>query len=161
MSTPWPLPWSKTCNDRTSTPWRKPKGIVASWSNTGSPRKHSAQRSENPAAISRTLYACSSSRPRSKRKPEKAALAVIARGLNVRQTEALVSRKAEPTATKSRSRPLDPETAALQHDLSERLGLKVEIFFDGQAGHIRIHYRNLAQLDGLIALLSREEKPSQ
>ncbi|MBX5455104.1 MAG: ParB/RepB/Spo0J family partition protein [Acidobacteriia bacterium] len=93
--------------------------------------------------------------------PEKAALAVIARGLNVRQTEALVSRKAEPTATKSRSRPLDPETAALQHDLSERLGLKVEIFFDGQAGHIRIHYRNLAQLDGLIALLSREEKPSQ
>jgi ParB family chromosome partitioning protein len=47
----------------------------------------------------------------------------------------------------------DPETAALERDLAERLGLKVEIAFDGKAGSVRIHYRTLDQLDGLITLL--------
>ncbi len=84
--------------------------------------------------------------------PEKAALAVIARGLNVRQTEALTSRKAAPAAT---ARVKDPETAALENDLSERLGLKVEISFDGKAGSVRIVYRSLDQLDGIVSLLSR------
>ena len=89
--------------------------------------------------------------------PEKAALAVIARGLNVRQTEALASRKTEPPQpgqTSSRSK--DPETEALERDLSERLGLKVDIMFDGKGGTIRLVYRNLDQLDGIVTLLSRE-----
>ncbi|MCX7377762.1 MAG: ParB/RepB/Spo0J family partition protein [Alphaproteobacteria bacterium] len=86
--------------------------------------------------------------------PAKAALAVIARGLNVRQTEAMV-----PThGTKARSPSVgsstkDPETAALERDLAERLGLKVDISFDGKSGSVRIHYRSLDQLDSLIALL--------
>ncbi len=86
--------------------------------------------------------------------PAKAALAVIARGLNVRQTEAMV-----PThGTKARSpgggsASKDPETASLERDLAERLGLKVEISFDGKSGSVRIHYRSLDQLDSLIALL--------
>ena len=86
--------------------------------------------------------------------PAKAALAVIARGLNVRQTEAMV-----PThGTKARSpsgggTTKDPETASLERDLAERLGLKVEISFDGKSGSVRIHYRSLDQLDSLIALL--------
>ncbi len=86
--------------------------------------------------------------------PAKAALAVIARGLNVRQTEAMV-----PThGTKARSPGVgsstkDPETAALERDLAERLGLKVDISFDGKSGSVRIHYRSLDQLDSLSALL--------
>lgn len=86
--------------------------------------------------------------------PAKAALAVIARGLNVRQTEAMVpghGSKARPDATAKPGK--DPETAALERDLAERLGLKVEIAFDGKAGSVRIHYRSLDQLDGLITLL--------
>jgi ParB family chromosome partitioning protein len=86
--------------------------------------------------------------------PAKAALAVIAKGLNVRQTEALV-----PSVRKAggAERPgKDPETAALERDLSERLGLKVDIAFDGKGGAMRIHYRSLDQLDSLVALLSRD-----
>jgi ParB family chromosome partitioning protein len=79
-------------------------------------------------------------------------MAVISRGLNVRQTEALTSRKASPTTT---AKPKDPETTALENDLSERLGLKVEITFDGKAGTVRIAYRSLDQLDGIVSLLSR------
>ena len=89
--------------------------------------------------------------------PAKAALAVIARGLNVRQTEALVPRRASTTAAgQDRKANKDPETMALERDLSERLGLKVEIAFDGHGGTLRIQYRSLDQLDGLITLLNRE-----
>jgi ParB family chromosome partitioning protein len=86
--------------------------------------------------------------------PAKAALAVIARGLSVRQTEALAARK--PEAPGSGGPAKDPETVALERDLSERLGLKVDIGFDGKGGTLRIQYRSLDQLDGLIALLNRD-----
>lgn len=86
--------------------------------------------------------------------PAKAALAVIARGLNVRQTEAMVpshgSRARSGDMAKAQK---DPETTALERDLTERLGLKVDIAFDGKSGSVRIQYRSLDQLDGLIALL--------
>jgi ParB family chromosome partitioning protein len=86
--------------------------------------------------------------------PIKAAAAVIARGLNVRQTEALVAGR--PTTTNATTNPRtakDPETIALERDLTERLGLKVEILFDGKGGTLRVQYRSLDQLDGLVTLL--------
>ncbi len=85
--------------------------------------------------------------------PAKAALAVIARGLNVRQTEAMAKPETRPTRA---PRERDPETDALERDLSERLGLKVDIAFDGKGGVLRVHYRSLDQLDGVIALLSKD-----
>lgn len=90
-------------------------------------------------------------------KPEQAALAVIARGLNVRQTEALAAREANRSNTAApqpRERP--PETVALERMLAERLGLKVDVSFDGHTGTVRIHYRSLDQLDGLVTLLTRD-----
>jgi ParB family chromosome partitioning protein len=84
--------------------------------------------------------------------PEKAALNVISRGLNVRQTEALASERAKPEAGK---REKDPETQALEQDLSARLGLAVRITFDGRGGMMTLKYRSLEQLDGIIAQLSK------
>ncbi len=86
--------------------------------------------------------------------PEAAARTVIARGLNVRQTEALSQRPARAAASPPRA--VDPETAALERDLSARLGLRVQVAFDGAGGSVRIHYQTLDQLDGVIALLTRE-----
>uniref|UniRef100_A0A8J4H7R4 ParB/RepB/Spo0J family partition protein n=1 Tax=Acidicaldus sp. TaxID=1872105 RepID=A0A8J4H7R4_9PROT len=95
--------------------------------------------------------------------PEKAALAVIARQLNVRQTEALVKRASAPESAPGgapgnarQAAAKDPETEALAHSLSERLGLRVEIAFNGRTGTLSLHYRSLDQLDGIITLLSRE-----
>lgn len=82
--------------------------------------------------------------------PEKAALAVLSRGLNVRQTEALSSRKAEPPPAKEK----DPETDALARELSEHLGMRVDIAFDGKGGSVRLSYRSLDQLDSIVALLN-------
>lgn len=85
--------------------------------------------------------------------PAAAALAVITRGLNVRQTEALTARRADPHPTSTRTK--DAETSALEAEISGRLGLKVDIAFDGKGGSVRIHYRSLDQLDGIVALLNR------
>ena len=85
--------------------------------------------------------------------PEQAAKLVIARGLSVRQTEALATQKPKPPATQADAAQ-DPETEALQRDLSERLGLAVQIAFDGRGGSVTIRYRNLDQLDSLVALLN-------
>jgi ParB family chromosome partitioning protein len=87
--------------------------------------------------------------------PEAGAQLVIAKGLNVRQTEALANTRT--TEPKDRPGPAqtDPETAALERDLSNYLGLTVHISFDGKGGAVRILYRSLDQLDGLLARLSR------
>jgi ParB family chromosome partitioning protein len=95
---------------------------------------------------------------------------VVAEGLNVRQTEMLAQahkpgaykpntaakpngkgpvRPAKPAAEK------DADTKALERDLSHRLGLKVEIDFDGAAGgQVVVHYRSLEQLDDILAKLN-------
>ncbi len=88
--------------------------------------------------------------------PEQAARLVLADGLNVRQTEALsTNTRPERPRSHDSAKPRDPETEALERDLSEKLGLKVQISFDGHGGSVRISYRSLDQLDGLIAILSR------
>jgi ParB family chromosome partitioning protein len=84
--------------------------------------------------------------------PGRLAAQVVARGLNVRQTEALAA--ATPKAGGSTPRPQDPETRALERDLSERLGLQVAVRQQSRGGEVTIRYRDLDQLDGLVRLLS-------
>lgn len=84
--------------------------------------------------------------------PEALALLVVDRGLNVRQTEALAAAKPrDPVKAPSAG----PETAALENDLSTRLGLKVSIRHAGRGGQVTIQYRDLDQLDDLIRLLNQ------
>jgi ParB family transcriptional regulator, chromosome partitioning protein len=87
--------------------------------------------------------------------PVALALQVVDRGLNVRQTEALAAAKprADP-AEPGRPEAPDPETAALERELSNRLGLKVAIRHAGRGGQVTIRYRDLDQLDGVVRLLN-------
>ena len=76
----------------------------------------------------------------------------VKRGLNVRQAERLAAKGARPTAGAIGK---DPDTAALEHDLSERLGLKVTIEQRaGKGGRVVIHYRSLEQFDEVLRRLS-------
>ncbi len=87
-------------------------------------------------------------------RPEALALQVVDRGLNVRQTEALAA--AKPRDPAPAERPVagaDPEIAALERQLSGRLGLRIAIRQAGRGGQVTIHYRDLDQLDGVIRLL--------
>lgn len=96
--------------------------------------------------------------------PDPAALAdrAFMEGLNVRQTEALARRVTEgerPATAKPRSAPLsantDPDVAALQQDLEEQLGLKVQLNARGDKGELVLHWRNLDQLDDLCRRLMK------
>ena len=91
--------------------------------------------------------------------PAKAAREVLKKGLNVRQTEALVqaaSRAAKAGAeTKAKSSAhADSDIAALAESLTERLGLRVDIKYTGKGGQLVLNYANLDQLDSLLALLN-------
>jgi ParB family chromosome partitioning protein len=86
--------------------------------------------------------------------PARAAQAVIAQGLNVRQTEALASRQAEDGAPKRREpRAKDPDTAQLERDLEAHLGLAVSITSRGRGGSLQLNYKTFEQLEGILALL--------
>jgi len=85
--------------------------------------------------------------------PARAALQVIAGGLNVRQTEELAQSGRERRTREQTAG--DPATRALERELSEKLGLRVQVTQGPRGGSIRIVYSTLDQLDGVIALLSR------
>jgi ParB family chromosome partitioning protein len=88
-------------------------------------------------------------------RPEEAARAIIERKLSVRQAEKLtqeaLTAKAPPPRPPTQH---DPETRALEKDLSERLGLSVRISYDGKRGTVSVVYNTLDQLEGIVALLN-------
>jgi ParB family transcriptional regulator, chromosome partitioning protein len=80
---------------------------------------------------------------------------VVSRGLNVRQTEALVRADTQrPGRRRLPAGTTDPNTRALELDLSSRLGLTVRLTPKRTGGTLQIAYRSLDQLDGLIKRLS-------
>ena len=96
--------------------------------------------------------------------PERAVLAVISQGLNVRQTEALLLPKAprgrdsarQSTGSARVSAYQDADLLSVEKSLAERLGLEVHITERNGRGRLSIDYSNLDQLDWLIALLNKD-----
>ena len=94
--------------------------------------------------------------------PEGLAKQVVAKGLSVRATEALVKKsvagsddnifKGERTSKPSK----DADTRALEADLSAATGVKVSLNHnaDGQGGQLVLNYNDLDQLDELCRKLS-------
>jgi ParB family chromosome partitioning protein len=87
------------------------------------------------------------------RDPAPLARQVVARGLNVRQTEALVRNQRQAIKLSGPQQP-DANTAAVERDLSARLGLPVRLQPRGNGGTLRIAYRSLEQLNELIRRLT-------
>ncbi len=90
--------------------------------------------------------------------PEQLARLIVQRDLSVRQAEALARdahRPGRAPETKSAASAKTADTRALEQDLSESLGLTVEIVDHGGRGEMRIVYKTLEQLDALCQRLSR------
>lgn len=84
-----------------------------------------------------------------------AAREVVARGLSVRQTEALVKHLQSGTAARSTKAAgggrVDPDIRRLQDDLSLRLGANVAIQHgQGGKGKLVISYNSVDELDGIL-----------
>lgn len=82
---------------------------------------------------------------------------VADKGLNVRQTEMLVRREKDgeksTISLNSFNGNKDPDTIALERELSTELGLNVALKPRGKGGVVSISYRSLDQLDGLLRRL--------
>jgi len=81
---------------------------------------------------------------------------VVAKGLNVRQTEKLSQQGPEKTKSRKESSApgKDADLLALERDLSNLLGLKVSIVLQGSGGEISVQYSTLEQLDNVLHRLS-------
>jgi ParB family chromosome partitioning protein len=90
--------------------------------------------------------------------PETLARVIIEKGLSVREAEALAQRaeRADGSSPAPRRRAAkDADTAALENDLADVLGLEVEVRDRGGAGEVRLRYKTLEQLDDLCRRLTR------
>jgi ParB family chromosome partitioning protein len=95
--------------------------------------------------------------------PEGLAREIIAKGLSVRQAEERARRErapaGAPSATRPRSsaaQPVDADLAALERQLSDILGLKVQVIHKGAGGAVTLQYSSLEQLDMICQRLSGE-----
>jgi ParB family chromosome partitioning protein len=97
--------------------------------------------------------------------PEALAREVIAKGLSVRQTEDRARReKSKPgpgydlgrASARNAAPAADPDLQALERQLSDILGVKVQVTHKGQGGAVTLHYSSLDQLDMICQRLSGE-----
>ncbi|HEY3918452.1 MAG TPA: ParB/RepB/Spo0J family partition protein [Stellaceae bacterium] len=78
---------------------------------------------------------------------------VVSKGLSVRQIELAVRAGRERGAAPRAPKLHDANIAALEKELTQRLGLKVAIALDGEGGTLSVRYRTLDQLDVILELL--------
>jgi ParB family chromosome partitioning protein len=94
--------------------------------------------------------------------PEGLTREIIARGLSVRQAEERARREkrgpdaaVRPTARNSVQQ-TDADLQALERQLGDILGLKVQVSHKGEGGAVTLHYSSLDQLDMICQRLSGE-----
>ncbi|MGE0665270.1 MAG: ParB/RepB/Spo0J family partition protein [Sphingomonadales bacterium] len=79
---------------------------------------------------------------------------IVARGLNVRQAEDLARETPRSKGRGPVKPPKDADTRALEKQLSEALGLKVNVEHKGPGGSVVIKYGSLDQLEDVTARLA-------
>jgi ParB family chromosome partitioning protein len=97
--------------------------------------------------------------------PEALTKEIVAKGLSVRQAEDRAKQaKRAPgpgydiarASARNAAKPVDADLAALERQLGDILGLKVQVTHKGQGGHVTLHYSSLDQLDMICQRLSGE-----
>jgi ParB family chromosome partitioning protein len=97
--------------------------------------------------------------------PEELTRQIIARGLSVRQAEERARReKRRPSpgadigraSARNAAKAADADLDALERQLGDILGLKVQVTHKGQGGNVTLHYSSLDQLDMICQRLSGE-----
>jgi ParB family chromosome partitioning protein len=95
--------------------------------------------------------------------PEGLTREIVTKGLSVRQAEAL-ARHRKPTiidtvaraGARNEPKTVDADLVALERQLGDILGLKVQVTHKGQGGAVTLQYTSLDQLDMICQRLSGE-----
>lgn len=96
--------------------------------------------------------------------PEGLTREIVAKGMSVRQAEEAARRAREKPgagidfarAADRRAKVIDPDLAALERQLGDMLGLRVQVSHKGEGGTVALHYSSLDQLDMVCQRLSGE-----
>lgn len=95
--------------------------------------------------------------------PEALVREIIAKGLSVRQAESLMNRRKPGIAdaiargsARNAAKTADADLQALERQLGDMLGLKVQVSHKGEGGAVTLHYSSLDQLDMICQRLSGE-----
>ena len=90
--------------------------------------------------------------------PEALTKEIIAKGLSVRQAEERAKRAKQgpKELVLTEARKVDADLAALERQLSDMLGVKVQVVHKGQGGSVSLAYSSLEQLDMICQRLSGE-----
>jgi len=94
--------------------------------------------------------------------PEALVREIVAKGLSVRQAEALAKQGKSGRGTavargaRNASKVADADLQALERQLGDMLGLKVQVSHKGEGGAVTLHYSSLDQLDMICQRLSGE-----
>jgi ParB family chromosome partitioning protein len=84
---------------------------------------------------------------------------VVARGLNVRQTEGLIRAARKFKANEPLKYPQDADTKRLEQNLGQTLGQPVQIRHSKKgAGKLVISYSSLDELDGILSKMGYKEE---
>jgi ParB family transcriptional regulator, chromosome partitioning protein len=90
--------------------------------------------------------------------PVKGAKVILDKDMSVRQAEEMIANLGRTFKGALLHKPpperKDGEIEALANSLSERLGLRVRISFNGKGGAVTLSYANLDQLDSILTLLN-------
>jgi ParB family chromosome partitioning protein len=84
------------------------------------------------------------------------AVAIIEKGLSVRQVEQRVKQRSEPPPEKPEPPPPDPNIQAAVEELERALGTRVRLVSRGKKGWIEIAYSSGEELDRIYSLLTGE-----
>jgi ParB family chromosome partitioning protein len=83
---------------------------------------------------------------------------IVKSGMSVRQVERLAQAQARhPERLEkpaSLAGPRDADTTVLERELTQLLGLRVQIVINGQGGILSVHYQTLEQLDDVLRRLN-------
>lgn len=83
---------------------------------------------------------------------------IVAKGLNVRQTEALVRNFGKPATKSAGTQAVDPDTRRLEQNLGQQIGQPVQIKHSKKGkGKLIISYSSLDELSGILGKMGYEE----
>jgi ParB family chromosome partitioning protein len=90
--------------------------------------------------------------------PEDLTREIVKKGLSVRQAEARAKRakRGGSELVLGKSNAIDPDLAALERQLGDMLGVRVQVAHKGQGGTVSLHYSSLDQLDMICQRLTGE-----
>jgi ParB family chromosome partitioning protein len=89
--------------------------------------------------------------------PEGLTREIVGKGLSVRQAEARArTAKRGPRELVLKNQKADADLVALERQLGEMIGLRVQVAHKGQGGTVSLHYSSLEQLDMICQRLSGE-----